>query len=321
MSTADAVAGFSLVRAEVLGEGLRGPFVESSTLRPPIPAATLQPIQGSLLYTTTDSSAAGNTRYVYRLDVLGAEISVIERETADSPPIGDAPRLSICDPTSTTPTVTPTHTVTPVVFPTITPTSSRTPTPTWTPTPTITPTPTWTPTGLPTPTATASSTSTYVASPPDTPGPATDTPVPTATITPTNTPDIQPPTSQANGAPETNASDPPPPDPEQPTLTPTPEPSPTPTLSPAPQATDTPTPTPTPTQATAAGDEAFSLEELVAAVEEELAEDPPTASEFRPRLIPQGQARLLRFGLLGVAGLGLLGALAFLLAGIGLRRR
>ena len=43
--------------------------------------------------------------------------------------------------------------------------------------------------------------------------------------------------------------------------------------------------------------------------------------DFRPRLIPSSRANLFRYALFGVAGLGFLGALAFLLAGIGFVRR
>lgn len=52
----------------------------------------------------------------------------------------------------------------------------------------------------------------------------------------------------------------------------------------------------------------------------EMAGEPVILTEFSPRLIPQGRTSLLRFGLMGVVGMSLLGALAFLLAGIGLRR-
>ena len=44
-------------------------------------------------------------------------------------------------------------------------------------------------------------------------------------------------------------------------------------------------------------------------------------NDFRPRLIPSSRASLFRYALFGVAGLGFLGALAFLLAGIGAVRR
>jgi len=44
-------------------------------------------------------------------------------------------------------------------------------------------------------------------------------------------------------------------------------------------------------------------------------------NDFRPRLLPQGQANLFRYALFGLAGLAFLGAFGFLLAGIGLGRR
>ena len=329
MSTIDQVADFRLFRAVVLGEGQRSQFIENSQLVPPIPPATAEPIQGTVLYTTTDSGAASGERYIYQIEVIGNDGAVLTSGVADSPPAGAGIDLEICDPTRTQPTSTPTATLTPVVFPTATHTATRTHTPTWTPTPTITPTPTWTLTPLPADTSTPLPTPTFTPTPTSTPEPATETPSPTFTITPTFTPNIQQPTAEFVPAPETGGFDNPP---SQEIATDTP------TLEPPP-------PPPQPIAALLAQTDSAAETGAPASKEDAIPENSPAAdaasadaamadtamadtlgsevqiSDFPARLLPRGQANLFRYALFGVAGLAFLGAFGFLLAGVGFMRR
>lgn len=330
MSTVDKVADFRLYRAVMVGEGQRTQFIESSLLLPPIPPATAQPIQATIRYTTTDSGAVDGTRYVYKLEVIGNDDTLLGSREADSPPAGSAADPEICDPTRTQPTATPTVTLTPVVFPTSTPTPTSTATPPWTPTPTVTPTPTWTLTPLPADTATPLPTETWTPPPTNTPEPATETPSPTFTITPTFTPNIQQPTAE-NGVtteggggenPAVPASQNVPPD------TPTPEPPPEPTPPPQEEIEGIALLRALPgdeaeSSALASTEDPFSdssLPDADAASESSLQRE-VQVNDFRPRLVPRGQANLIRYALFGLAGLAFLGAFGFLLAGIGLGRR
>ena len=331
MSTVDTVASFRLFRAVVVGEGQRTQFIESSLLLPPIPPATAQPIQATIRYTTTDSGAVDGTQYVYKLEVVGNDDTLLDSREADSPPTGSAADPEICDPTRTQPTATPTRTLTPVVFPTSTPTPSRTATPTWTPTPTITLTPTWTWTPLPADTATPIPTGTWTPTPTNTPVPATETPTPTFTVTPTFTPNIQQPTAETEFVPVIGGNEnPPPPSQEVPPDTPTPEPPPQPTPPPQeeiePFAVLRSLPGGEPEVGAPASAEDAAQEISLAEAEAEATSGESLRAEvrvndFRPRLLPQGQANLFRYALFGLAGLAFLGAFGFLLAGIGLGRR
>lgn len=328
MSTVDKVADFRLFRAVVVGEGQRTQFIESSLLLPPIPPATAQPIQATIRYTTTDRGAVDGTQYVYKLEVIGNDDTLLDSREADSPPAGSVADPEICDPTRTQPTATPTLTLTPVVFPTSTPTPTRTATPTWTPTPTITLTPTWTWTPLPADTATPIPTGTWTPTPTNTPEPATETPTPTFTVTPTFTPNIQQPTAEAEFVPIIGGGEnPPPPSQDAPPDTPTPEPPPEPTppvqeeVEPFAALRSLPGDEPEASEPANAKESAQdnSLAEADAASEESLPGE-VRVNDFRPRLLPRGQADLFRYGLFGLAGLAFLGAFGFLLAGIGLGR-
>ena len=329
------VANFVLARAVETAPNQYSGYIENNKLTPPIEPPTLQTLDNSLRYTTTDTGVEANKSYVYQLDVISHSGTTLYTQTADSPLPGAASDPEICDPNRTSATATPTPSFTPIIFPTSTNTPPHTVTPTWTPTPTVTPTPTWTLTPLPSATNTPPPTETSTPIPTDTPLPATETPSPTFTITPTFTPDIQTPTPEQNGGenPPAQPSETPIGEiPEIPTETPTPE-------LPAMDA-------PAPAQATPLAGEGESAPPSDAqAVDGEEAADPLSADEnggeveeiamqaaaveaapvemdeFRPRLLPRSRASLFRYGLYGVAGLAFVGALGFLLAGIGLIRK
>lgn len=332
MSTVDKVADFRLFRAVVVGEGQRTQFIKSSLLLPPIPPATAQPIQATIRYTTTDSGAVDGTRYVYKLEVIGNDDTLLDSREADSPPPGSAADPEICDPTGTQPTATPTVTLTPVIFPTSTPTPTPTATPPWTPTPTITLTPTWTWTPLPADTATPLPTETWTPTPTETPLPATETPSPTFTVTPTFTPNIQQPTAEPVFVPVIGGGDNPPPSQDPPPNTdpdtPTPEPPPEPTPPPQEEIEPFPALRSLPGGEPEAGDLAsaenaaqeISLAETDAATVDRLQSE-VAVGDFRPTLLPRGRATLFRYALFGLAGLAFLGAFGFLLAGIGWGKR
>ncbi|MBI3958985.1 MAG: hypothetical protein HY328_09255 [Chloroflexi bacterium] len=319
------VADFSFFRAVVISPTLQSGFIPNDQLQPPIPPPTTETFDSSVYYTTSDTGIESGKSYVYRLDVIGQSGQTLRSVTVQSPPPGAAADDEICDPNRTSPTATPTHTITPIVFPTSTGTPAHTPTPTWTPTATITPTPTWTFTPLPADTNTPPPTETFTPIPTETPVPPTETPSPTFTITPTFTPDIQPPTPE-----QSDIQPPQPPDQQAlPPDTPTPEPPPDPAQQ---QFDGQPTPTP-PGLEEPAGDEAQPRtmdfapevqavpEELPVVAEEESLTVRVGVDDFRPRLLPGSRANLFRYALFGVAGLGFLGALAFLLAGVGMGRR
>ncbi len=328
MSTVDKVADFRLSRAVVLGEAQRSQYIESNLLQPPIPPATAQPIQATIRYTTTDNGTLNGTGYVYQLEVIGKDGTVLVSQEAQSPPSGDAADPEICDPTRTQPTATPTKTLTPVVFPTSTGTATRTATPTWTPTSTPTPTPTWTLTPLPGDTATPFPTGTWTPTPSNTPEPATETPSPTFTVTPTFTPNIQQPTAEpvpasASGGGESlpvAASQ------DAPLATPTPEASPEPTFPPQAEAVafaallSLPGGEPEASDLTSSEDapQNNSLSETETPSGDTLQSE-IAVNDFQPRLLPRGQADLFRYALFGLTGLAFLGAIGFLLAGFGMR--
>ncbi len=321
------VADFSFIfaRAVVISPTLQSGFIANDQLLPPIPLPATETFTNSVLYTTSDTGVKSTESYKYRLDVLGQSDQTLRRVEVQSPPPGATADDEICDPNRTSPTATPTHTITPIVFPTATFTPPHTPTPTWTPTASKTPTPTWTLTPLPADTNTPPPTPTFTTTPTNTPVPPTETASPTFTITPTSTPDIQPPTP-AQG----DIQSQPPPDQQGVVVeTPTPDPA-------LQQFDGQPTPTP---PGLAEPADAVPVPALMAFIPDIQPEAPAVAEElpvvaeqeaqgvgvgvddFRPRLIPSSRATLFRFALFGVAGLGFVGALAFLLAGIaGIRR-